>query len=147
MDVPPYDPTHFVARPNDIAALRQLLVQGTELALGVTSSAPGLGLHGMGGMGKSVLAQALCHDDALRRAFPDGIAWVALGQTPDLLAVRNRLLRLLDPRAQPAEKQVEGTTRLRETLQDRRALLVIDDAWDAQHVRALDVVQRHSRLL
>jgi hypothetical protein len=44
----------------------------------------------------------------LRRAFPDGIAWVALGQTPDLLAVQNRLLRLLDPRAQPAETQVEG---------------------------------------
>jgi hypothetical protein len=24
---------------------------------------------------------------------------------------------------------------------------VIDDAWDAEHVRALDVVQRRSRLL
>lgn len=147
LDVPAYDPARFVARPDDIAALREILVEGTELALGVTSAGPGVGLHGMGGMGKSVLALALCHDDALRRAFPAGIAWVALGQTPDLLAVQNRLMRLLDPKAQPAETQADGGARLRQTLRDRRALLVVDDVWDAGHVQALDIGQGRSRML
>jgi hypothetical protein len=33
-------------------------------------------LHGMGGIGKTVLAQALCHDEVVQQAFPDGIIWV-----------------------------------------------------------------------
>ncbi|HEX2542948.1 MAG TPA: NB-ARC domain-containing protein [Caldimonas sp.] len=147
LGVPQYDGTRFVARPDDIAVLREILVRGTELALGVTSAGPGLGLHGMGGMRKSVLALALCHDDAVRRTFTDGIAWVALGQTPDLLAVQNRLLRLLDSQTQPAETLAEASMRLRQTLQDRRALLVVDDVWDAEHALGLDVGQGRSRLL
>ena len=43
-----------------------------------------VGLAGMGGVGKSVLAAALANDEAIRRAFPDGVIWVELGQDPEL---------------------------------------------------------------
>ncbi|MDQ6707687.1 MAG: NB-ARC domain-containing protein [Acidobacteriota bacterium] len=33
---------------------------------------------GMGGIGKTALATALCRDVVVQRAFPDGIAWVAI---------------------------------------------------------------------
>ena len=36
-------------------------------------------LHGMGGIGKSVVARALCDDPAVQAAFPDGILWATLG--------------------------------------------------------------------
>jgi hypothetical protein len=39
-----------------------------------------LALHGMGGIGKSVMARALCDDPAVKAAFPDGILWATLGK-------------------------------------------------------------------
>ncbi len=38
-------------------------------------------LHGMGGIGKSVIARTLCDDPKVQERFPDGILWVTLGQT------------------------------------------------------------------
>ena len=34
----------------------------------------------MGGIGKTVLAQALCHDEVVQQAFPDGIVWITIGK-------------------------------------------------------------------
>jgi len=36
-------------------------------------------MQGMGGIGKTVLAQALCHNDMVQYAFPDGTFWFAIG--------------------------------------------------------------------
>jgi hypothetical protein len=46
-------------------------------------------LHGMGGIGKSVVAAALARTAEARRVFTDGIVWLRIGKQPDLLtAVR-----------------------------------------------------------
>ena len=50
----------------------------------VTGAAARVGVQGMGGIGKSILAAALAHDREVRRAYPDGIVWVSVGQMPDL---------------------------------------------------------------
>jgi hypothetical protein len=34
----------------------------------------------MGGIGETVIAQALAHDEAVRDAFPEGIAWSTVGK-------------------------------------------------------------------
>jgi len=41
----------------------------------VSGAAASVGLQGMGGIGKSVLAGALAHRPEVRRAFPDGVYW------------------------------------------------------------------------
>ena len=41
-----------------------------------------VGLHGIGGAGKTTLARLLCADDAVRQASRDGILWVPIRQTP-----------------------------------------------------------------
>ncbi|MFT3718424.1 NB-ARC domain-containing protein [Pseudorhodoferax sp.] len=146
-DVPPLDQRNLVARAEDLATLRARLLHGDAVAQGLTSAAAGVGLHGMGGMGKSVLAQMLCHDDAVRQAFPDGIAWVTLGQQPDLLAAQNQLLRRLQPGAAPADQVPVAQQALKAALAQRRVLLVIDDIWDARHFGAFDVVGPQGRLL
>ncbi len=56
------------------------------------SPARGLGLHGQGGIGKTVLACALARDDMVRRHFPDGVFWVTVGERPDLVALQGGLL-------------------------------------------------------
>jgi len=37
-------------------------------------------LSGMGGIGKTVLAQALTRDEAVQQAFPDLIVWIIAGR-------------------------------------------------------------------
>jgi len=72
--VPPL-PINFVERPEALTALRDALITddgGRHIAL--------TALQGMGGIGKTVLAQALCHDEIVQQAFPDGIVWITIGK-------------------------------------------------------------------
>ena len=72
--VPPL-PVNFVERPEALAALGDALIiddGGRQIAL--------TALEGMGGIGKTLLAQALCHDEIVQQAFPDGIVWIAIGK-------------------------------------------------------------------
>ena len=75
-------PPHFVERPAEYEALKNLLLspgpQGQPVA--ITTA-----LSGAGGFGKTTLAAALCHDEDIVQNFDDGILWVTLGQTPDVL--------------------------------------------------------------
>jgi NB-ARC domain len=49
----------------------------------------------MGGIGKTMLAAALAHNPKVWQAFPDGIYWLTVGQTPNVLDLQNQLLRRL----------------------------------------------------
>ncbi len=76
-------PVHYIPRTELLAELRQALLSA---AASPASSMPIHALHAMGGAGKSVLARALCDDPAIQAAFPDGILWATVGQTPDVPA-------------------------------------------------------------
>jgi hypothetical protein len=68
-------PVNFVERPEELSRLRDALITddgGRHVAL--------TALEGMGGIGKTVLAQALCHDEVVQQAFPDGVVWVTIGK-------------------------------------------------------------------
>jgi NB-ARC domain len=68
-------PPHYLLREADLAGLKQkLLASGANM--GITSQSSAVGVCGMGGTGKSVLAAALAHDSEVRQAFPDGIYWL-----------------------------------------------------------------------
>jgi hypothetical protein len=68
-------PENFVARPEMLEHLRNMLfTPGTNRNIALTA------MQGMGGIGKTVLAQALCRDEVVQQAFPDGIFWFAIGK-------------------------------------------------------------------
>jgi hypothetical protein len=76
---------HHLNLPEFFAALKQAVLGTTVQAIGITGANPEgrdacIGLHGMGGFGKTVLAIDLVDDDEIRHAFPDGIFWLILGQ-------------------------------------------------------------------
>jgi hypothetical protein len=79
-------PPHYLPREDVLGALKQRLLMGDA-----SGQEQALGVQGMGGIGKSVLAAALARDLEVRRAFPDGVYWLTIGQKPDLLMLQGQL--------------------------------------------------------
>jgi hypothetical protein len=142
----PLQRPYFVPR-EELAAITDAVL-GSAAAVGVTGTA--FGLHGMGGIGKTELAVALCHEEQVHRAFPDGLYWLTLGQAPDLLA---RLTDLADlagvARASAGAfvSIIQVQQALKAHFRDRAALLVLDDLWHLADARELAVLGPHGRTL
>lgn len=90
-------PVNYVKRPEALSALRDALLgncNSRQLAL--------TALGGMGGIGKTVLARALCADEVVQQAFPDGIVWLTIGKESreDLSARMREVAKVLgeDPK-------------------------------------------------
>lgn len=124
-------PEHFVERPEQFdRLLDQLLDRDRGDPVAITTA-----LRGAGGFGKTALARALCHDEAIQDAFDDGILWVTLGEQPgDLTGRVGDLIYMLSGEKPSFAGLETAVTALTELLADREILIVIDDAWDAAHV-------------
>jgi tetratricopeptide (TPR) repeat protein len=124
----------YVERQTVLTQLKNILLPLDGGQLHITRAA----LHGIGGVGKSVIASAFAHDEDVQRQFPDGVLWVTLGQKPDIpqrLSDWGRALH--DPQTTSTGYSGEqtGTSQLRTMLKDKACLLIIDDAWESDHVK------------
>ena len=91
-------------------------------------------LAGQGGIGKTVLAQIVaCHSE-IRAHFRDGIYWLPFGQEPDVLDLMADLIHAFDPTFKVSTVQA-ASTHLRGLLSDKAALLILDDAWEEEHLQ------------
>jgi hypothetical protein len=91
-------------------------------------------VRGWPGVGKTTVATAIAHDLEIKKAFPDGVLWVSLGQKPNLfseMATWGRALGTDDLLRAPTLK--EATTQLAALLRKKRMLLLVDDVWEAEH--------------
>ena len=152
-------PPNFLPRDTDLMALKAQLLAGSQQSVGITSvtSSPApqasasstqrTGLHGMGGIGKTVLASALAHDPTVRAAFPDGIFWLTISQTPDLLNRQHQLAQALTGQPQVLRDLQHGRGVLGDLLRDRAALLILDDVWSADHATPFNALGPQCRLL
>jgi len=125
-------PADFVPRPAEFERLvSHLLDRERGEPIAITTA-----LRGAGGYGKTVLARALCHDEDIQNAFDDGILWVTLGENPGDLTGRVEDLIYLLSGDRPGFAGIEAATALLvELLADRDILMVIDDVWDATHLK------------
>jgi len=146
-------PADFIARPDDLDGLKELVLFSDERRSAITGKTTGdcsvsrVGLHGMGGIGKSVLAAALARDDQILEAFFDGVIWIALGQTPNLPNRQLQLLRFLDKDHRAITDEQDGLGCLRLALRDKTCLIILDDVWSMNDVRAFDAMGPDCRLL
>ena len=140
-DTAVYDP--FLPPPfagNDCLVGRDMLLQQLEQCILDTRR---IALHGLPGVGKTALAIALAHSPEIRARFCDGVLWAGLGLHAHLLAEFRRwgtVLGISLPEATVPSLQDTWKEGLQEALEKRRLLLVIDDAWRGDAVKALDIV-------
>jgi hypothetical protein len=123
-------PEQFIARPELLAEVKAALLQPNS-----GQAARMVGLVGMGGAGKSMLAIAVARDPEIVAAFPDGIVRLDAGPSPDFVAQQARLTSLLgDPR--PVVDTQQGLDRLNELLDGAALLLLLDNVWDRDYLDA-----------
>ena len=151
-------PPHYLSRADRLIPLRDAVRSGLDSPAplggetarhqfyGISGTTPHVGMHGMGGIGKSVLANLLAHDRKIREAFPDGILWVGLGSLPNLANLMRDAHRGLGGDG-AFETEHEGKTKLKGLLADKAVLLVLDDAWRRPDVDAFDVLGPRCRAL
>ena len=125
----PTMPEGFVARLEEFSKLKAALLDSKGNAVATTAA-----LRGAGGFGKTVLAQALAHDDDIQDAFHDGVLWVTLGEKPSLIKKLADLLKTLTGEQQGFTDVSAAANKLREVLAERKCLLVIDDVWSEGHL-------------
>ena len=137
-------PRNYVERPDALARLRNAVVtHGSGPSIALTA------LEGMGGIGKTILAQALSHDEVVQQAFPDGVIWSTTGKEPtyDLATRMKEVRRALGDEPRDKESELECINRYRTVMQDKAALIVIDDIWRSGDVEPFRAESLRSRLL
>lgn len=147
---------HIPLSPNYIERAEVLTHARTELLAGtpvvaLTSAVQHIkpnALHGMGGIGKTVIARALCDDPLVQAAFPDSILWVTLGQEPELVTAMRELAYVLGGTISESVPTINSLKNiLAKLLRDRACLLILDDVWRRSHVEAFLFVGPNCRLL
>ena len=118
----------------------------------VLISASILGVHGMGGLGKTVLGQLVCGEPRVRYRFPDGVLWLTVSEDPNIVALQTRLRDHLcnyDRGARVLSTAAEGRDELRRLLFKKACLLVLDDVWYRRHMDDLvgDCIGSASQIL
>ena len=78
----------------ELDGLREAVLRGGD-NIRIARDTRSIGLHGQGGIGKTVLAAALARDHEIRRHFPGGVYWVTVGERGDVVALQLALLERL----------------------------------------------------
>jgi hypothetical protein len=139
-------PPGYLAR-EELAEVINTVIAVQSGAVGLTGEVSAIGLHGQGGIGKSVLAAAVARDEGIRDRFPDGVYWVTVGEKADVLGVQLELLARLGTRDRTPRTLIEARDALREVLSERRALVVVDDVWSDTAALAFRVTGPQGRVL
>lgn len=137
-------PCHAVRVPFMAPDVREGYVERQELTEEVVGSlidrdgqnplTVNISVYGAGGLGKTTLAAAICHDDDIVGVFDDGILWVTLGQQPNVQDSLSKLYAALTGLRPGFFDEEDAAFHLSQKLEDKHCLLVIDDVWDPKHI-------------
>jgi WD40 repeat protein len=135
---------NYLERPEALHALRDaLFAEDHRQPIALTA------VHGMGGIGKTVLAKALTDDEVVQRAFPDGIVWITAGKERkrDFMAEMREVAKALGDDLSGYDNDLACENQYRTTIASKAALIVVDDVWSKADIEPLLVESPRSRFL
>jgi hypothetical protein len=137
-------PRPYIDRPEIRAEVKAKLLAEEETTPGTLVVSA---IYGLGGIGKSVLATVLAHDEQVQARFPDGILWATLGQQPDILPFLSGWIQALGDYDYKPTTNDAASMHLRTLLYNKQALIVVDDVWNADHMEPFRIGGRGCRVL
>ncbi|TYG47996.1 hypothetical protein ES288_D11G387900v1 [Gossypium darwinii] len=91
-----------------------------------------LSIVGMGGMGKTTLAQLVYNDATINQSFHHK-AWVCVSDNFDAVNITRTILKSIDPDSRDENDLNLLQVKLKEKLSGKRFLLVLDDIWNENY--------------
>jgi NB-ARC domain/Putative serine esterase (DUF676) len=141
--VPPL-PENCVERAGELGKLREAVTADRT-----SRSIIMIAVQGMGGLGKTILAQALCRDEVVQQAFPDGVVWIRLGKEPrdDVVTRLREVGKAFGDDLVAYDGDRAARNRYRSIIREKAALIVLDDVWNAWDIDPFRAESPRSRLL
>uniref|UniRef100_A0A0E0P810 NB-ARC domain-containing protein n=1 Tax=Oryza rufipogon TaxID=4529 RepID=A0A0E0P810_ORYRU len=90
---------------------------------------PVLPIVGMGGVGKTTMAQQICEDGVVRKHF-DCIIWICVSDEFEVNRLTKDVLKSLGVKSQHSDTRDTLMVNLRDSVNAKKFLLVLDDMWD-----------------
>ncbi|KAJ8644994.1 hypothetical protein MRB53_006742 [Persea americana] len=85
---------------------------------------------GMGGLGKTTLAQLVCNDESVKTHFKENIIWVCVSDPFDVSKIAKKVIKSLSG-SNPENSDLDTLQHnLREAVSKMPFLLVLDDVWN-----------------
>ena len=125
----PIAPPHYRPRPDQLTRVAEKLALERPEQLAVPAEKRTFLVHGMGGVGKSVLAAGVARSTATRRVFSNGVIWVPVGPDAQPLAVLQQIARGLGDDLARYDTEQTARAQLHERLRNAAVLIILDNIW------------------
>jgi hypothetical protein len=101
-----------------------------------------VGVWGMGGVGKTLLLKRVYGSPKVHGHFQGAkFIWLAVGQTPDIMALYRRLSEELGLKPESNANAEEYKLKLHSQFRQKRVFLVLDDVWKDKAFDSLDLAK------
>lgn len=132
--------THSFAREEEVIGRDEDKVKMLNLLLdlGFGEGVSFISIVGMGGLGKTTLAQLVFNDEKVQKHFELKI-WVCVSDVFDLKLIIEKIIKSATKTSPNNLEMDQLQNQLREELEGKRYLIVLDDMWNENHEKWLSL--------